>query len=672
MAGFAESLQPLPQAPTAAVPTALTADGASRVVWHPNIFAWMFVWRLIISLEVGVVATQSPALVFSLDNREAITVFVLLVWVALTGVIAALRGSNTATPLLIADLAASVTVVVLAAPTSLFGLVTLCSFSAIVPWAAGRPINAFVAAALSGSAYSIAVALYPQAGGAVPIISNLSLYCFFALACSGFFTVARRIGALEITAEIARERGRYRRDLHDRLGQALCGLHFELQAVHATGISEGVEGRLRSLADGYRDARAMLADLFSGDEPLVATNVASLIQQEARRLTQQSGARIDVTVSGDAARIPPNVRVHIWSVVGEAITNALKNGQAQGIDVDLSIADDIVVASVTDDGIGFDCPPGQIPDKPGHYGLREMQERARLSGGDVVVASAAGFGTRVRLQVPIPEDSTADIIERDAGALRINVWSLFSVLRLGLGLVSIILLVATMFSDAHSIFGWLIIAAVTCDVLVPSLQMQPLFRLLAGAPNRLVFHIAGYGILAMVAVLAEIPPYFLLYAPLVLFAAGIHGGRQLSTLLSILLPLSLIAGEALGVLLEGKMPTVEGAILYLTYVVLIGLCATQGAKLLDRLEALQIRVRYQALARLRQGLSIRMRSQLAERLDELELAARNLATHPEEIEDFHAATEVLQTGSSDLKAQLREIVHQLADPPQGRTPTHVR
>ena len=44
-----------------------------------------------------------------------------------------------------------------------------------------------------------------------------------------------------------------------------------------------------------------LADLFrDNDEPLLATNVGALIQSEAKRMAQQSGARIHVVVEGEA------------------------------------------------------------------------------------------------------------------------------------------------------------------------------------------------------------------------------------------------------------------------------------------------------------------------------------------------------------------------------------
>jgi hypothetical protein len=130
------------------------------------------------------------------------------------------------------------------------------------------------------------------------------------------------------------------------------------------------------------------------------------------------------------------------------------------------------------------------------------------------------------------------------------------------------------------------------------------------------------------------------------------------------------AAGAAGRLSDGEL---RASLVHITDIALLGMAAVQGAKLLDRLETLQINVRHQALARLKLGLSSRMRDQLTERLEELERHARELAVDPPaDPVEFAQQTEQLISESTDLKQRLRDIVHQLADPPpSGRTPVHV-
>lgn len=657
---------PLPQAPTAHVPTGITETGAARSAWHPNVAQWVAVWRLL-------VAAQGALGILLADGTASVPIVLPLAAAgALLPALISMRHSmgRTSWRILTVDLLLSCALLAAAQSQTSFALVALYTYSTVIWWASGKPAGSFVAAAACGTTYVIAGLTGPYADSQpASFVGNFALYFFFALATSGFFTLAHRIGALEIATEIARERARYRRDLHDRLGQALCGLHFELQAVHASGASDGMSNRLTSLADGYRDAGVMLEDFFrQGEEPLVATNVGSLVQQEARRMAAQSGARIDVTIDGDPGRIPPAIRPHIWSVAGECMTNALKNGEASGIDIDLSISDSVCVLSVTDDGIGFDNPPGTITEKDGHYGLREMAERARLCSGEVVIASQPGFGTRVRLQVPLPEDGGADIIERDVSTLRTNVWSLVSFLRTALGVLTLAQLIY-MFAKEPTVLLGGITVLVCIDVISWVLFAGSIQAHMTRSSLLPMVMVVAYVLLMGLCLTQGVVPAFMLYAPLVLLAAGVSGGRTLAARLTIVFA----GGSAAIVLLANILGQISvaaerAALIYIATVVVIGLSATQGAKLLDRLEALQIRVRFQALARLRQGLSSKLRDQLVQELDELEHTTRGLA-HRDAVSEveFTQATDRLQKGSSDLKARLREIVHTLADPTPGRT-----
>ncbi|MCZ4496203.1 MAG: Nitrate/nitrite sensor protein [Thermoleophilia bacterium] len=658
---------PLPQAPTAEAPVGMNADGAARSAWAPNVFGWVVWWRALITIELII------AVAAGLSSRDAATVIALAAGWTLASSLPALRppAGMLRRLVLLGDLAACLALIWFAPDPASRALLAAYACSTVVTWAAGRPADAFIAGAACAAAFIAGSIADPADAG---ITGTLALFFFFALATSGFFTVAHRIGALEIATEISRERGRYRRDLHDRLGQALSGMHFEVQAVHAVGLDEQASSRLESLANGYHDALRMLRDLFRvGDEPMVGTNVASVIRQEARRMGQQAGVRVDVETTGDASRVPPWMRPHIVAVAGESVNNAVKNGQASSIDISIDVTEELVVLSITDDGIGFDNPPGTITEKEGHYGLREMAERARICNGEVVIASQPGFGTRVRLQAQLPDGAQEDILERDASRLRENVWSLLGALRLGLGAVAV---AALLVDGIRESFSWplgLLGAAVLLDVTLVGARRRATWRLLQQHSGVGTAYVVFSAALLVGALWWDAPAAFLLYAPLVLLGAAVTGGRRIAARLTLLFVL--LVGAATGIVrIAGELSSgeLEAVLVYVTDIALVGMAAIQGAKLLDRLETLQIRVRYQALARLRHGLSGRMRDQLTERLEELELLARSLSQSDPDAEEFRAATERMQRESTELKQRLREIVHTLADPtPSGRTPAHV-
>ncbi|MCW2924798.1 MAG: integral rane sensor signal transduction histidine kinase [Thermoleophilia bacterium] len=667
---------PMPQAPTAQAPSGMHADGAAHSAWAPNVFTWVLTWRALICAEllVAIVADLAPSSAWLVLGAAG-------AWTLVSAgpALSPPVGSLLRRLVLVVDLAACVALLALARDDATLSLLAAYACSSAVSWAAHRPVDAFIAGGVCAAAF-IALAALDLGAADQPagITGTLSLFLFFSLATSGFFTVAHRIGALEIAAEISRERGRYRRDLHDRLGQALSGMHFEVQAVQAVGHDEHASARLLSLADGYRDSLRMLRDLFRvGDEPMVGTNVASVIRQEARRMGQQAGVRIGVETTGDASRVPPWMRPHVVAIGGECVNNAVKNGHAAGIDITLDVTEELLVLSVTDDGVGFDNPPGTITEKEGHYGLREMAERARICGGEVVVASQPGFGTRVRLQVPIPVGATEDVLERDASRLRENVWTLLMGLRVVLGAVALVQVASAVVRDDGT--SRLVAAALAVFVLLDVGLVAARSRAVQRGLGRDAAAVLPYGAIVglsfAAALWANVAPVVLLYAPLALLGVGVASGRR-GAARGAWTMLAAVVGAAAVASVAGRVTDSElrAALVHVTDIALLGMAAVQGAKLLDRLETLQIRVRYQALARLRHGLSSRMRDQLTERLEELERHARALATDTPDGEAFAEEAARLTAESTELKQRLRDIVHTLADPtPQqhGRTPAHV-
>lgn len=663
----AHILQRLPAAPVAEVPEGITADGAARTVWRPNVLLWVTVWRLVIAVQAVVTVAVTGA-----EPTAVLLATAMLAYGLLNGVLAAVRPDVSRSLVWRSvDLTAMVVLIVAAPDALTLQVAALYAASGVVTWAADHPAGAFLAGGVMAVAYALAGTLGAAAADRPDgFASTIALYFFFALAVSGFFTVARRISALEVATEMSNERGRYRRDLHDRLGQALCGLHFEVQALQATGPDEQAPERFGSLADGYASAREMLDDLFRDtDEPLMATDIGSLIRQQARRLADQSGVAITANIEGDASHIPPWMRPHVFSIAIESMTNALKNGEADSVDIDLLVDDGMLLLLIRDDGIGFEHEPGELPEKTGHYGLQEMAERARMCGGEVVVASEVGVGTNIRLTVPLEADQQSDaIIDRDASALRAQVWDLVMLLRLALGLVALVQAAVAAVTGSGPQAAVLFVAAVmTVDVAWPTIRLSGTSGMRHMSDRLLGTSIVLYGTLFGISITAGIPPWFLLYGPLVLLLAGVANGRRQAAWGTVALVGVMLAAIGLTTVAGVATSAISGSLLYVTNAFIIGLCASQGARLLDRLEALQIRVRFQALALIRQSLGSQTHNDLSRELDSLEDTTRDLATRQVDETEFAARTSQLADGSTALKERLREIVHQLAEPTPGRT-----
>ncbi|HHX74012.1 MAG TPA: sensor histidine kinase, partial [Firmicutes bacterium] len=127
--------------------------------------------------------------------------------------------------------------------------------------------------------------------------------------------------------------------------------------------------------------------------------VAKLV--EATKL--RTGRKLHFSSRGLAGkRFPFYIETAVYRIIQEALTNSIKYAGEASIWVSLDCTGKQLLASVRDNGRGFDPEKvldGSEPQKG--LGLFGMQERAMLTGGTLVIDSAPGLGTTVTVTYPL-------------------------------------------------------------------------------------------------------------------------------------------------------------------------------------------------------------------------------------------------------------------------------
>jgi len=205
---------------------------------------------------------------------------------------------------------------------------------------------------------------------------------------------ARWFGRLR-TVGADEERTRIARDLHDRIGQSLAYLAFELDRIVKNNIRDRTVteplGRLREDVRGViREVRDTLYDLRT--EVTDTQSLPATLEGFLQRVQERSGLRVGLR-SQETGRLPILQEREMWRIAQEAVTNVERHAQAT--QVMLTWRSDGVTAmlEVADDGIGF--PVGQAG-RLDSYGLLGMRERAASIGATLTVQSEPGKGTRIR------------------------------------------------------------------------------------------------------------------------------------------------------------------------------------------------------------------------------------------------------------------------------------
>ena len=159
-----------------------------------------------------------------------------------------------------------------------------------------------------------------------------------------------------------------------------------------------VQSRLMTLSDGLRqishELHPGILELFG----LVAT-----LQSHCRELSQVASLPIEFETDCDGA-VPPDISLCLYRVAQEAIRNAAKHSNASKVRVILTKSAKALRLIVSDDGVGLD---GEEPVRRRGLGLRSMEERVRLIGGDLELISRKGIGTTVTVTVALKGTSKA-------------------------------------------------------------------------------------------------------------------------------------------------------------------------------------------------------------------------------------------------------------------------
>jgi signal transduction histidine kinase len=202
-----------------------------------------------------------------------------------------------------------------------------------------------------------------------------------------WFSRLRTVGADE-------ERTRIARDLHDRIGQSLAYVAFELDRLversgGGTDVSDDL-GQLRSDVRGViGEVRDTLYDLRT--DVTEELGMAEVLAAFAERVRERSG--LDIEVHCDRDRLPILQEREMWRIAQEALTNVERHANATRVVIKWQCNGRTAHLDIGDDGRGF--PIGQAG-RMDSYGLLGMKERASSIGALFEITSTFDQGTRVR------------------------------------------------------------------------------------------------------------------------------------------------------------------------------------------------------------------------------------------------------------------------------------
>ena len=175
-----------------------------------------------------------------------------------------------------------------------------------------------------------------------------------------------------------RERNRLAREIHDTLGHTLTGIIMGADAGLALFEVAPEESKKRiqvvaqSARDGLTDVRRSIKALRP--DALERSTLTQALEGLVENFRLTTSARIEYFRATEELKLDSDEEDALYRVVQEGLTNAVRHGHADRMEVRITRTGDVVTVGIRDNGTG--C--GKLTEG---FGLRHMRERLEMLGG---------------------------------------------------------------------------------------------------------------------------------------------------------------------------------------------------------------------------------------------------------------------------------------------------
>jgi signal transduction histidine kinase len=203
------------------------------------------------------------------------------------------------------------------------------------------------------------------------------------------------------------------RDLHDGPTQSIAAIAMRINFIRSLMAKDPRQAfielkKVEELAkDTSREIRAMLFSL----RPLVleTQGLSAAIEMAMNKIRESDGLTLRLVGGEYGDLLSDQAQGVVFYIIEEAMGNARKYSKANLIEVRLWQEDELFVARVQDDGVGFDIQAvNSNYSSRGSLGMVNMRERAERIDGSLKVESAPGKGTMITLVVPLDKHGNPD------------------------------------------------------------------------------------------------------------------------------------------------------------------------------------------------------------------------------------------------------------------------
>lgn len=257
--------------------------------------------------------------------------------------------------------------------------------------------------------YTDVLMMNSLAGQAAVALENNLLYREMAKLLAEYKKQNERLKflSLKVLKAHEEERKRIAREIHDGPAQLASSLAMKLEIcrkLYSMGKLEGFSKELTKLGEGLRSNSGDIRNIIYGLKPASLDNgLIAALRGYVHLFEERSGIYVIYNAVGSDEKLEYYLTSTLYRIVQEALSNVQKHSHAEKVTVNVTISDEFIKLTISDNGKGFDVKSVKNKRKTpeGGFGLEGIRERVEIVNGTVKISSRLERGTQISVTVPL-------------------------------------------------------------------------------------------------------------------------------------------------------------------------------------------------------------------------------------------------------------------------------
>lgn len=222
---------------------------------------------------------------------------------------------------------------------------------------------------------------------------------FLAQLCS---VILRRFEREEFAGnmKILAEQKRIANEIHDNvcqrlfsIGCAMHSLHVRWSDLDKNEINKQIKLVEECALSANRELRSCIYKLRQDSD---GYRFFEQIRRYLNHLARLNDLKIKVSLNGDEEKLSGRMKHAIERIIRESVSNSIRHGQCNKIELTLNVTHIAVDIQVSDNGIGIDFSNSEKG-----LGLNNMKDIAQELNGQISICSAKGAGVQIQVTLPL-------------------------------------------------------------------------------------------------------------------------------------------------------------------------------------------------------------------------------------------------------------------------------